>query len=102
MELVEAKTNRRIWGEHYSTIWNDLLGVEGAISREVVGKLRVPLTGNAKEELQKRHDVRPEAYRLYLRGQSALYGPTQADLEAAVLYLHRALENDSQLRSGRG
>jgi TolB-like protein len=95
LELVEAKTNRRIWSEHYTTIWNDLLAVEGAISREVVGKLRVPLTRNTKEELQKRHDVRPEAYRLYLRGQSALYGPTQADLEAAVLYLHRALENDS-------
>ncbi len=95
LELVEAKTNRRIWGERYTTIWNDLLGVEGAISGEVVRKLKVRLTRNTQEELQKRHDVRPEAYRLYLRGQSALYGPTQADLEAAVLYLHRALETDS-------
>lgn len=95
LELVEAKTNRRIWGERYTTIWKDLLGVEGAISGEVVRKLEVRLTRNTQEELQKRHDVRPEAYRLYLRGQSALHGPTQADLEAAVLYLHRALENDS-------
>jgi tetratricopeptide (TPR) repeat protein len=72
-----------------------LLDMEGAISGDVVRKLTTHLTGNTSEELQKRHDVRPEAYRLYLRGDSALHGPTQADVESAVLYLHRALESDS-------
>jgi eukaryotic-like serine/threonine-protein kinase len=95
LSLIETSTKQQIWSGNYAVTMDDLLEVEGRISSEVARKLAIPLAGTTSEELQKRHDVRPEAYRLYLRGDSALHGPTQADVESAVLYLHRALESDS-------
>jgi TolB-like protein/tetratricopeptide (TPR) repeat protein len=95
LQLIDVDHNRPIWSDTYDPVWKELLEVEGNISREVEDKLRVALNTSTKRELQKRHDVRPEAYRLFLRGHSALHGPTQSDLEAAVLYFHRALEIDS-------
>lgn len=95
LQLTDVDSNLKIWGETYNPVWDDLLEVEGNISKEVVRKLRVKLNKDTQRELEKCHDVRPEAYRLYLRGHSALHGSTQKELEDAVLYFHRALETDS-------
>lgn len=94
LELIDASAKRQMWREEYSPVWSNLLEVEGNISKEVLAKLRITLHHGMIAEFDKRHDVRPEAYRLYLRGRSAMLGPTESDLNAALLYFHRALEND--------
>src|SRR3954447_5611126 len=94
LELFDVATKRQIWRQEYNPIWSNLLEVQGNISKELLALLRVTVHTNTRQELEKRHDVRPEAYRLYLRGRSAMLGSGESDLDLAVLYFHRALEND--------
>ena len=94
LELLDVPGKRRVWSEEYNPVWDNLLEVQGNISKEVLAVLRVKLHNSTRQELDKSHDVRPDAYRLYLRGRSAMLGSGESDLNAAVLYFHRALETD--------
>ncbi len=94
VELVDVRDNHRLWGEQYNPVRGDLPQMQIDISREVLDKLRITLTKDAQRQLSQRHKVDPEAYQLYLKGRSFLLGGTQADLNAAVLYFHRALARD--------
>jgi len=95
LELIDTTNDRRLWQGRYNPGWADLLQVQATISKEVIRTLRIQLGKQTQEDWEKRHDVRPEAYRLYLKAHSSLLGSRQSDLEEAVLYAHRALEVDS-------
>jgi serine/threonine protein kinase/tetratricopeptide (TPR) repeat protein len=95
LELVNVRDNRRVWGEQYNRIWADLLQMQVEISREVLSKLRVTVTGDADHQLSRRWRVKPEAYRLYLKGQFLLSrAGTESDLRSAMSYLYSALDKD--------
>jgi TolB-like protein len=95
LELVNVRDNRRVWGEQYNRIWADLLQIQVEISREVLSKLRVSVTGDADRQLSRRWKVNPEAYQLYLKGQFLLsHATTERDLRSGVAYLYSALDKD--------
>ena len=68
-ELVNVADGSQLWGEQYDRPASDIFEVQEEIAREITGKLRLRLSGEEQERLNKRYTANTEAYRLYLKGR---------------------------------
>jgi len=96
-ELVDVKDSKRLWGGQYNRKLADVLPLQGEISREIVERLRLRLTGEEKQRLAKRSTDDPEAYRLYLLGR--FYRRNRLDFQKARDYLEQAIQKDPSFAS---
>ncbi len=94
-ELVDARSNRSLWGEQYNRKLADLLTVQQEIAGQISAQLRQQLTGEQKKQLaQKGGTADPEAYQLYLKGHFYWDQRTKESLEKAVGYYEQAIARD--------
>ena len=84
LELVDARSGNRIWGDQYNRKQTDLISLQAEIARDVSKKLQVKMTGAEEQKLAKTYTSDSEAYRLYLRGQFYAFRRTGADLQRAI------------------
>jgi len=68
-ELVDVADERQLWGGRYERSLSDLLDVEQELTRTILEKLRLSLSGPEAERLAGRGTRNPEAYQLYLKGR---------------------------------
>jgi Tfp pilus assembly protein PilF len=93
-ELIDARTNRNLWGDQYDRKLSDLLAVQQDITGAISAKLRERLSGEAKKQVAKGGTTDPEAYQLYLKGRFYWEKRTQDSLEKAKDYFNQAIEKD--------
>jgi serine/threonine-protein kinase len=93
-ELVDARDNRRLWGEQYNRKLSDILQVQGEISREISEKLRLQLTGEERKQLAKRYTENTEAYQAYLQGRYYFRRYTGEGLKKSIEYFEQAIKID--------
>jgi serine/threonine-protein kinase len=96
VELVDVGDGRQLWGEQYNRKADDILAVQEEISREILGKLRLRLTGGVAEQLGKRYTEDSEAYRLYLQGRFYSNKNTRDGLMKGIEFFHRAIALDAE------
>lgn len=94
VEMVDVRDNSRIWGKRYDRKISDLLAVQNEISREVLDKLRLRLTGEQEKRATKRYSENTEAYQLYLRGRYHWNRRAIDDLWKGLDNFQRAIELD--------
>ena len=94
VELVDARTNKSLWGEQYERKLSELLTTQREIVAEIVGKLQLKLSGESEQKLAKKFTDNDEAYQIYLRGQYHLARRSKEDLAKAVDYFQQAIELD--------
>ena len=95
VEMINVSDNNRLWGARYDRKLSDLLAVQNEISREVVAKLRLRLTGEEEKRASKRYTENAEAYQLYLRGRYHWNRRALDDLWKGIENFQRAIELDS-------
>ena len=94
VELVDARTNKSLWGEQYERKLSELLTTQREIVAEIVSKLQLKLSGESEKRLAKKYTDNDEAYQLYLRGQYHLARRSKPDLEKALDYFQQAIKLD--------
>ncbi len=94
VELVDVRTNRQLWGEHYNRKLSDLLAVQEEISREISEKLRLKLSGEDKQRLARRSTENAEAYQAYLKGRYYWNKRTEEGFRKAIENFQQAVEKD--------
>ena len=94
LELVDAVTGTRIWGEQYDRKQSDLVLLQREVARDVASKLQAKLTSADQQKLAKNFTSSPEAYQLYLQGQSYWNKRGLKNLEIAIGYYQQAIEKD--------
>ncbi len=94
VELVDARTNKSLWGEQYERKLSELLTTQREIVTEIVGKLQLKLSGESEQKLAKKYTDNDEAYQLYLRGQYHLARRSKDDLQKAIDYYQQAIKLD--------
>jgi len=94
LELVNAKDNSHIWGEHYDRKLSDLLALQREIPFDVSEKLRVKLSGESRERLSRSQTDNIEAYQLYLKGIHSWEKWTQSDAKEAAEFFDEAIKKD--------
>ncbi len=94
VELVDARTNKSLWGEQYERKLSDLLTTQREIVTEIVGKLQLKLSGESEQKLAKKYTDNNEAYQLYLQGRHQWNKRETKAFEKAVVFFKQAIEKD--------
>jgi TolB-like protein/Tfp pilus assembly protein PilF len=93
-ELVDAGTNRQIWGEQYNRKLTDIQSIQEDIAQEISDKLRIRLSGEDKKRLVKHHTENSEAYALYLQGRYQWNKRSLEGMQRAIEFFQQAINQD--------
>jgi serine/threonine protein kinase/Tfp pilus assembly protein PilF len=93
-ELIDARTNRNLWGDQYDRKMSDVMAVQQDITGAISARLREQLSGDSKKQVTKGGTSDPEAYQLYLKGRYYWEKRTPESLEKAKGYFDQAIERD--------
>src|SRR5947199_10020175 len=67
VQLIDALHNRHVWANRYDRTLADSLGLQGELAAEIADALRVTLSPEEKELVEKKPTANTEAYVVYLR-----------------------------------
>jgi TolB-like protein/Tfp pilus assembly protein PilF len=93
-ELIDARSNRNLWGDQYDRKLSDILSVQHDISGAISARLREHLSGGRTPASLQDGTSNPEAYQLYLKGIYYWEKRTQESLEKSKEYFNQAIEKD--------
>jgi TolB-like protein/Flp pilus assembly protein TadD len=94
VQLVDAATNRQIWGDTYKGKLDDIFDIQEQVAKQIVEALKLKLSFSEKLSLTKRQTINAQAYDFYLRGQDYLYRLTKRSVEYAIQLFEKAIELD--------
>ncbi len=70
VELVNASDDSHIWGRQYARKASEILPLQQELARNLSEQLSPTLSKDAKDKLAKQGTADPEAYQLYVKGQT--------------------------------
>jgi len=94
VELVDASTGWQLWGESFDSEKQDLLEVQDAITRQIVGSLKLQLSGDEEKQISTRYTENAGAYQAYLEGRHYWSRYTRSGIERAIKHFRNAIELD--------
>ena len=94
VELVDARTNKSLWGEQYERKLSELLTTQREMVAEIVGKLQLKLSGAGEQKLAKKYTDNNEAYQHYLKGRFYWNKRTEENLNKAIEQFKAATDKD--------
>jgi serine/threonine protein kinase/Tfp pilus assembly protein PilF len=93
-ELIDARSNRNLWGEQFDRKMSDLVNVQQDITGAIAARLRERLSGESAKQVVHGGTKDPEAYQLYLKGRYYWDRRSKETLEKAKDCFNRAIEKD--------
>ena len=94
LELVDAQTGNRIWGDQYNKKLINLVSLQTDIARDVSQKIKTKLSGADEQKLAKNYTENAEAYQLYLKGRYYWYKFPAKEFEKSRDYFQQAIDVD--------
>lgn len=94
VELIEASTKKRLWGDDFEYDSTDILTIQSKVAGQIVNALKGNITLEEQKELSRQYTANPEAYKLYRKGLFFWNKLTQAGFDSAEIYYKRAVEID--------
>lgn len=94
IRLIDAKEDRHIWSQTYSSSINHVLSLQSEIARKVAMEILTVLTPNFESTLNQRPTENTEAYQFYLMGNYQVEQVSKASFVKAEDFYHRAMKLD--------
>jgi serine/threonine-protein kinase len=100
-QLVDAATGQIRWSDRIDLLSRDLLDVQDEIAERLLAGLKLRLTAEEQQQIDRPLTHSPEAYEFYLRGRDALFRyilrtHEESDLDQAVKMMHEAIGLDPE------
>ncbi len=93
-KLVETRTGHTLWAERYDRKLEDVFAIQDEIARSIAGALRVVLTAQESEAIEKIPTADVRAYDFYLRGRQFFHQFRRKGYDFAREMFARAIEID--------
>jgi eukaryotic-like serine/threonine-protein kinase len=98
-QLVATQDGRLLWSDKIDVAASDLLTVQDEIAERVIAGLKLRLTEEEQEKIDKPLTEHPQAYEYYLRGRDLLFKYTartfdDMELELAIKMFEQAIQLD--------
>ncbi len=72
VELTDANTSKRIWGNEYDREWKDIFAIQSEVAKEIAYQLNARLTKDEKKKIDQKPTENLQAYEYYLQGKQIL------------------------------
>jgi len=100
-QLLEVATGHIVWSDRIDLLSRDLLDVQDEIAERMLAGLKLRLTAEEQEQIDRPLTRSSEAYEFYLRGRDALFRYVlrthdETDLDQAVKMSHEAIGLDPE------
>jgi adenylate cyclase len=95
-QLVGTADGYHLWSESYDRDLSDVFAIQTEIAQKMVEALRVSLSRQERELIQRRGTNNPEAYDLYLRGQAYLRDGSDSAMGPAIDFFREAIRRDDR------
>ena len=93
-QLVHAPTDRHLWARSYERRMEDVLALQGELSRAIAEEVRLTIGMKESQRLTPERTVKPEAYDAYLLGRHHWNLRTEQSLDKALSYFQAAIAAD--------
>ncbi|MHC4434889.1 MAG: adenylate/guanylate cyclase domain-containing protein [Planctomycetota bacterium] len=101
-QLVDGADGRHIWAERYDGNMAEIFEFQDDIREQIVSALQVSLTPTDKALTERKPTDSVEAYDLFLKGRSNIYGATHEHTLEAIKCLEAAIEIDPNFANAYG
>ena len=95
-QFIDACRDVHLWAQSFRGTLDDIFDIQEDVSSKIVDALRLQLSSEEKNTLQKRYTDDSEAYQLYLQGLFFWKKRNEQGLTLAIKYFERALEKDPE------
>jgi TolB-like protein/DNA-binding winged helix-turn-helix (wHTH) protein/Flp pilus assembly protein TadD len=94
LQLLEAASEKRIWGHTYERDLEDVLTLQREVARAIVDEIRVKLSSGEQARLAKARGSNPRAHLAYARGRFYWNKRTDEGLRRAAVFFEEAIRKD--------
>jgi len=95
IQLIDVfPKERHILVNEYHDDMHNVLKIQTAIAKDISQKIRIKLSKNEEQLLEKTRTIDPETYKSYLKGMYYLNQGTEESFEKGIYYLHEAIDRD--------
>jgi non-specific serine/threonine protein kinase len=91
-QLIDAATDAHLWADKYSGTLDDIFDIQEKVSRRIVDVLKIKLTPEESQNIERKSIPDSKAYECYLKAQHEALALTQDGLERALTYLKNGLD----------
>jgi TolB-like protein/Tfp pilus assembly protein PilF len=95
-ELIDVSNGAQLWGREFNHTAADVIALQDDLAAEISEKLRLRLTKEEQQQLNKRYTQDAAAYELYLKGRYYWNKRNLQDVQRAIGYFERAIALDPQ------
>jgi serine/threonine-protein kinase len=94
-QLIDVESGELLWSDRIDADASDIINVQDTITQEICDGLRLELTSDEKDQLERAKTANAEAYDAYLRGRDALgrfiyHTIARKDIDEAIAHFERA------------
>jgi TolB-like protein len=93
--LIDATKNEQIWSNKYTGTFDDIFDFQEQTAKAITEALRITLSPEEEQKIEKKPTENAEAYELYLKGLQYFRRHTKADFERAIELLEEAISLDN-------
>jgi serine/threonine-protein kinase len=94
VHLVEPKTEKHLWGDTFDRQLADIFEVQSEVAQQITGALKLALSPEEKERVEKKATGDVDAYNMYLLGRFHANKWAEADVMKGVEYFQNAIARD--------
>jgi TolB-like protein len=91
-QLIDASTDAHLWAEKYSGTLDDVFDIQEKVSRSIADALKIKLSSNEIESIEKRKVNDVIAYEHYLLARNEIWTCTKESLSHAIQLLNSSLD----------
>lgn len=96
IQLIDAATDSRIWGQQYTHQVVDIFGLQNEVAKKIANAVKANVTPSELEQIDKKPTDNLVAYDYYLKAQEPFLRRTEEGLQEAIPLFEKALEEDPE------
>jgi TolB-like protein len=94
VNLIDSKIDKTIWSKEYPGELAQILQLVSKVAQQIVTELKVEVTPEEKERIEKNQAKNPEAYNFYLQGRNLWKKRNIEALKKSIEFYNKALAVD--------
>ena len=101
VQLIDGKADIHVWARSWEREPEDLLALQSEIARSIAVELRAAIAPKEERRILRSRQVKPEAFRAYLRGRNLWSHRDPESIRQARTFFEDAIEADPEFPPAR-